>query len=134
MIAPAAVEVAFPEALYAIVVKAIVTCKSSHIVSTLFALIRIPLAMPIPFLRFYDLSIGGGYQHRFVGKTITPSMHILEALKAEVIFTVCTEHLGFFDGTGGALAAVSSCDIGVVLAWPLCILVQRVPACLTKSH
>jgi hypothetical protein len=134
MLTPAPIEVALPEALHAVIVKAIIARKGSHIVSTFLAFIWVPLTSPVPLLRFDDLPVGRCYKHRFVRESVTSSMHIFEAFEAKVIFAIRTEYLWLFDGAGGARTAVSCRYVGVVFARPLCILMQTIPTRLAKSH
>lgn len=87
VLTPVPIEVTFPKALNAVVVQTIVAGKGGGIVPTLFTF----------FLRLDYLTIGNIDKHRLMLETVAPAVHVLEALEAEVIFTIGTEDLRLFD-------------------------------------
>mmetsp|Transcript_13256 Transcript_13256/g.36393 ORF Transcript_13256/g.36393 Transcript_13256/m.36393 type:complete len:202 (-) Transcript_13256:409-1014(-) len=119
-----AIDVALPEALHAIVVEAIVASKCRGVI----------LALLTTLLRLNDLTIGDVHEHRLVLQAVASAVHVLEALEAEVVLTVCTEDLWLLDRTRRAEAAASRLQEVVILARTVGDLVQGIGARSAEGH
>mmetsp|Transcript_9105 Transcript_9105/g.16684 ORF Transcript_9105/g.16684 Transcript_9105/m.16684 type:complete len:212 (+) Transcript_9105:964-1599(+) len=119
-----AIEVAFPKALNAVIVQAIVTCKGSR---AIFAFLT-------PLLGLNHITVRHAHKHGLVLQSVSTSVHVFETLEAEVVLAVGTEDLWLLHRASRAQAPTCCGQEGVVLPRTQCILVQGICTRLAEGH